>query len=74
MDAATMDLARLVLRQEATGPEAQPEDECGGNGYDGRMGVRISAIFVILVGSLFGMSFLSYPLTTHNISSRIDTS
>ncbi len=26
-----------------------------GNGYDGRIGLRISAIFVILVGSLFGM-------------------
>ncbi len=26
-----------------------------GNGYDGRIGLRISAIFVILIGSLFGM-------------------
>ena len=69
MDAATMDLARLVLRQEAASPEAQPEDECGGNGYDGRMGVRISAIFVILVGSLFGMSFLSHHLAIHIDSS-----
>jgi zinc transporter 1/2/3 len=26
-----------------------------GNGYDGRMGIRISAVFVVLVGSMFGM-------------------
>ena len=32
---------------------------CGGaNEYDGRLGVRISAIFVILVGSMAGMSFM----------------
>lgn len=31
---------------------------CGGpNEYDGRLGVRISAIFVILVGSMLGMPF-----------------
>ena len=30
--------------------------ECGGgNEYDGRMGLRISAIFVIGVGSMLGM-------------------
>jgi zinc transporter 1/2/3 len=57
MDTAAMEVARLVLRQEASGPEAQSADEsqCSGlNEYDGRMGVRISAIFVILIGSLFG--------------------
>ena len=33
--------------------------ECGGgNEYDGRMGLRISAIFVIGVGSMLGMSIL----------------
>ncbi|KAL8629814.1 hypothetical protein Q9189_004487 [Teloschistes chrysophthalmus] len=31
-----------------------------GNEYDGRLGVRISAIFVILVGSLFGATFPVY--------------
>ncbi|KAL8829361.1 MAG: hypothetical protein Q9170_006202 [Blastenia crenularia] len=31
-----------------------------GNGYDGRIGVRISAIFVILIGSLFGATFPVY--------------
>ncbi|KAF1913665.1 membrane zinc transporter [Ampelomyces quisqualis] len=64
MDAAAMDLARLVLRQEATGPETPPEDEvtqCDGlNAYDGRMGIRISAIFVILVGSFFGAVFPTF--------------
>ncbi|KAH9826784.1 Zinc-regulated transporter 2 [Teratosphaeria destructans] len=32
----------------------------GGNDYDGRMGVRISSIFVILVGSLLGAWFPIY--------------
>jgi zinc transporter 1/2/3 len=57
MDATAMELARLVLRQDLPGAEASPDEEVtceGTNGYDGRMGVRISAIFVILVGSLFG--------------------
>jgi hypothetical protein len=56
MDAA-MEVARLVLRQESTPPAETPDEaiQCEGqNSYDGRMGVRISAIFVILVGSLFG--------------------
>ena len=30
------------------------------NDFDGRIGVRVSAIFVILVGSLFGTMFLSH--------------
>ncbi|CAD6578354.1 MAG: hypothetical protein ASARMPREDX12_008718 [Alectoria sarmentosa] len=30
------------------------------NGYDGRIGLRVSAIFVILVGSLFGAAFPVY--------------
>jgi hypothetical protein len=58
MDAA-MEVARLVLRQESTPPADTPDEaiQCEGqNSYDGRMGVRISAIFVILVGSLFGKS------------------
>jgi zinc transporter 1/2/3 len=49
-----MEVARLVLRQEG---DSEPEElvTCSGsNDYDGRMGVRISAIFVILVGSLWG--------------------
>jgi zinc transporter 1/2/3 len=56
---AAMDVARLVLRQESTPPVEAPVEakQCEGqNSYDGRMGVRISAIFVILVGSLFGKS------------------
>ena len=28
-----------------------------GNGYDGRLGVRISSIFVILIGSFWGAWF-----------------
>jgi len=35
--------------------------QCGaGNDYDGRIGVRISAIFVILVGSFLGTWFPVY--------------
>jgi hypothetical protein len=29
----------------------------GGNGYDGRIGLRVSSIFVIGFGSFLGMSF-----------------
>jgi hypothetical protein len=58
MDAAAMEVARLVLRQDA-GSEADAKPACAGsNDYDGRMGVRISSIFVILVGSLWGKSLL----------------
>lgn len=56
MDATALNIARLVLRQE---PEADTEEtvQCQTlNDYDGRMGIRISAIFVILVGSTFGKS------------------
>jgi hypothetical protein len=56
---ATLEVARLVLRQESSASGTLPDaaDTCEGkNSYDGRMGVRISAIFVILVGSLFGKS------------------
>jgi zinc transporter 1/2/3 len=64
---AAMEVARLVLRQsDASGAETQPEAPitCSQqNEYDGRMGVRISAIFVILVGSLFGKSSLPTPTT-----------
>ena len=34
------------------------------NGYDGRIGLRVSAIFVILVGSMFGTLSSSGALTT----------
>ncbi|KAI5292009.1 hypothetical protein KEM55_008155, partial [Ascosphaera atra] len=30
---------------------------CDGNEYDGRMGVRVSAVFVILIGSAIGAFF-----------------
>ncbi|KAL1611522.1 low-affinity Zn(2+) transporter zrt2 [Nothophoma quercina] len=59
MDAAAMEVARLVLRQE--GAEADTPVTCDpGNEYDGRMGVRISSIFVILVGSLWGAVFPTF--------------
>lgn len=54
-------LVGLVARQvapEAISSSAPATDEtpaCDvGNEFDGRLGVRISAIFVILVGSLLG--------------------
>ncbi|KAF1941278.1 ZIP zinc/iron transport family [Clathrospora elynae] len=55
-----LQIASLALRQEAAGPETQPDAsiQCGTNNeYDGRMGLRISAIFVIFVGSLLGAAF-----------------
>ena len=46
-------VAAAEATAEATEEETPPE--CAyGNDYDGQMGLRISAIFVILVGSLFG--------------------
>lgn len=53
MDRALFEVSKLVLRQDAGAEDAPPECK-GQNDYDGRMGVRISAIFVILIGSLFG--------------------
>ena len=55
-------VAQLVIRQAtsttpATAVTTAPSTTGGceaGNGYDGRIGLRVSAIFVILVGSLFG--------------------
>jgi hypothetical protein len=67
MNAAALEVARLVLRQESSPPEEMPNEaiQCeGSNSYDGRMGVRISAIFVILVGSLFGMPFDSTTVSS----------
>jgi zinc transporter 1/2/3 len=57
MATTALQMAHLVLRQD-DGAVALPEEvTCGGdNGYDGRMGARISAVFVILVTSTFGMS------------------
>lgn len=53
MDAAAMEFARLVVRQDA----AATTPACtGSNDYNGRMGVRISSVFVILVSSLAGKS------------------
>ncbi|KAL5443985.1 hypothetical protein PMIN07_000227 [Paraphaeosphaeria minitans] len=47
------ELARLVLRED----EASPGHCITSNDYDGRMGLRISSIFVILVTSMFGAVF-----------------
>ncbi|RPB16463.1 ZIP zinc/iron transport family, partial [Morchella conica CCBAS932] len=61
---STVEFVNLLLRQVTeTDPAAEEEVEevapaCGGaNAYDGRMGLRISAVFVILVGSTFGALF-----------------
>ncbi|KAI9838199.1 MAG: hypothetical protein M1837_002539 [Sclerophora amabilis] len=59
------DLMRLVVRQvedvsnaTAAAPEEEPAPACeSGNEYDGRLGLRISAVFVILVGSMIGALF-----------------
>lgn len=52
-------LTHLLIRQAEEGAEDEPTPgNCStSNEYDGRMGVRISSIFVILVGSVFGAVF-----------------
>ncbi|KAJ4286668.1 low-affinity Zn(2+) transporter zrt2 [Kalmusia sp. IMI 367209] len=57
--AIPFELARLVLRQAEEGADDEPSPgHCvSSNEYDGRMGIRISSIFVILVGSMFGAVF-----------------
>lgn len=43
--------------------DLEPIPQCGtGNEYDGRMGLRVSSIFVIGFGSMLGMS---PPSLTH---------
>jgi zinc transporter 1/2/3 len=54
-----MEVARLVLRQDAAAESESTPVCAGSNDYDGRMGVRISSIFVIFVGSLWGKSISS---------------
>jgi zinc transporter 1/2/3 len=69
MASTALNIARLVLRQDE-GAESQPEEviTCGSdNEYDGRMGTRISSIFVILVASSFGM-YNSLPSPHTNIA------
>jgi zinc transporter 1/2/3 len=76
MDATAMELARLVLRQDLPGAETSPDEEVtceGTNGYDGRMGVRISAIFVILVGSLFGKLAFATTFAAMQALHNVDT-
>lgn len=49
-----MDMLSVIVARD----EDAPPPACDtGNEYDGRMGLRISSIFVILVGSLFGAVF-----------------
>ncbi|KAI5845053.1 Zinc/iron permease [Morchella snyderi] len=63
MSGSTVEFVNLFLRQVTeTDPAIEEAEEvapeCGGaNAYDGRMGLRISAVFVILTGSTFGALF-----------------
>ena len=56
--ATPMDIARLLVRQAEEGADDEPSPgHCvSSNDYDGRMGIRISAVFVILIGSMLGES------------------
>lgn len=48
-------LSRQVIENGTQPDEEASTSECqGGNDYDGRLGVRISAIFVILITSSLG--------------------
>lgn len=64
-----MEVARLVLRQDdGSAAEEAPAPACETqNSYDGRMGVRISAIFVIMAGSLFGKQYLARDRDSANL-------
>ncbi|KAF1841714.1 Zip-domain-containing protein [Cucurbitaria berberidis CBS 394.84] len=71
METAALQVARLVLRQDPPSPETTPNEpvRCSSeNDYDGRMGIRISSIFVILVGSMFGAIF---PVFAKRMQSRL---
>jgi hypothetical protein len=59
-----MEVARLVLRQDAAAESESTPVCAGSNDYDGRMGIRISSIFVIFVGSLWGKSISSQHITS----------
>ncbi|KAI9891740.1 MAG: hypothetical protein M1814_002490 [Vezdaea aestivalis] len=50
-----MDLLRLITRAE--GEEEAPPACVVSNDYDGRLGLRISALFVIWIGSTLGANF-----------------
>lgn len=70
-------VADLVARQAlqsvaAAATSAAAASACSrDNDYDGRMGLRISAIFVILIGSTFGKRKNSYtPLLRRLIADR----
>lgn len=60
MSTTVIEFANLVLRQSTEDPTQIAVDAppaCGGgNSYNGRMGLRISSVFVILIGSTFGRS------------------
>ncbi|KAJ5574254.1 Zinc/iron permease fungal/plant [Penicillium hispanicum] len=56
------------METEPFNPLLKREDACAsGNEFDGRMGLRISAIFVIMVGSMFGALF---PVFARRFSSH----
>ncbi len=61
-------ITQLVVRQAtstttpATAATTAPSTTVtcdASNGYDGRIGLRVSAVFVILIGSLFGREIAS---------------
>jgi solute carrier family 39 (zinc transporter), member 1/2/3 len=54
--AALNELAHLVLRQDGGEEEATPSCDTG-NEYDGRLGLRIAALFIIWVTSSIGAVF-----------------
>jgi hypothetical protein len=63
--AIPMELARLLVRQAEEGAEEAPVTCSSENDFDGRIGLRISALFVILIGSTLGESTPSPCRTTH---------
>ena len=77
MAATVQNIAWLVARQvlDDTSPEANStstDDDSNtcepGNGYDGRIGVRVSAIFVILIGGFLGAWFPTFAARRQSIN------
>ncbi|KAF2814642.1 membrane zinc transporter [Mytilinidion resinicola] len=55
------DVARLVARQQSDDDLIGTPGHCDtSNEFDGRIGLRVSAVFVILLGSLMGATFPVY--------------
>lgn len=65
-------VARQIIDDANPGNSSSPTDQdtscVNGNDYDGKLGVRISAISVILIGGFFGAWFPTFAARRRGIS------